>query len=84
MKITSKIGKGFKWAKREHIWETRTNTALIIGVVTVWLAYYTYTFPAEFGLLFITLATVVHAYARLCHKMEQHYLRDMRHPKKKK
>ena len=80
----NKIGKGFKWAKREHKWETRTNGLMIICVTLVWLAYHYKTFSAEFGLISVTLISFVHLIARICHKMEQHYLRDMRHPKKKK
>ena len=34
----NKIGKGFRWAKREHKWENRTNGLMMIClVVVVWL-----------------------------------------------
>lgn len=79
----NKIGKGFRWAKREHNWENRTNGLMVICLVIVYVAYYYKIYPAEFGVLSITLITVVHMIARLCHRMEQHYLRGMRHPKKK-
>ena len=80
----NKIGKGFKWAKREHKWETRTSGLMIICLVNVMLAYHYKIYPAEFGLVSVVLITIVHSIARTCHRMEQHYLRDMRHPRGKK
>jgi len=79
----NKIGKGFKWAKREHNWENRTSGLTIICVVIVYIAYHYKLYSAEFGLISVTLITIVHSISRLCHKMEQHYLRGMRHPKQK-
>ena len=78
----NKIGKGFKWAKREHVWEKRTNVAILIGIICIFSTYYFKIYPAECGIFFIIIIGIIHGTARFCHKMEQHYLKDMRHQKK--
>jgi len=77
----NKIAKGFRWAKREHIWENHTNKAIVIGLTTTGLGYYYHLYPAELGLSFLLLIGFTHLIARISHKMEQHYLRDMRRGK---
>ncbi len=79
--MTSKIGKGFRWAKREHIWEKRTNKVIIIAIAISCIVYYFDICPAEISIFLLLIIGFTHGIARFCHKMEQHYLRGMRHPK---
>ncbi len=81
--MISKIGKGFRFAKREHIWEKRTNGVIIISISISCTAYYFDIYPAEISIFFFLIIGFTHGIARFCHKMEQHYLKDMRHPKSK-
>jgi len=79
--MTSRISRGFKWAKREHIWEKRTNGVIIVSIGISFSAYYFGIYPSKISLFFLLLIGFFHGIARFCHKMEQHYLKEMRHPK---
>jgi len=79
--MVNRISHGFRWAKREHKWEKRTNGVIILSIGISFSAYYFDIYPTEISISFLLLICFFHGIARFCHKMEQHYLKDMRHPK---
>lgn len=76
------VAKGLKWAGREHRWEKRTAYVIIVALIVSCIAYYYWFYPGEIALGSLFLVGIVHGIARLCHRMEQHYLKGTRPWKK--
>jgi hypothetical protein len=79
-----KMTLGFKFARFEHIWERRTNYALLSGITLVSAMYYinlkmmSLPYMVETALFFLGLSCFCHLLARIGHLGEQKLLKKFR------
>jgi hypothetical protein len=86
MSTNSKYKRGFSWGRREHKFERITSrllfvgTLLTTGTVAEYFVLHNYYLVIPTLVIFV-IAFFVHLVARFSHKIEKHYMDDLRRGK---